>query len=371
MNLDELKKSGYIIFQCIAGSHSYGLNREDSDVDERGIYVLPLQQRLSIVGFDQEISNDTQDIKYYDICKYLKLAADCNPNIIELFWMPDDCIKFKDGRMDEIIQNRHLFISKKAYHTFSGYAYAQIQKCKGQNKLINNPKSQEHPQKEDFCWLIPNSYAFVHQNAHNNRELFDSFMKCPGRPVPIKDFKINLSEFHVSSLEHSSNIFRLYNYGSNAKGVFRGDSMLVCESIPIEDEREKFVGFLIYNQHEYEKALKEWKQYWDWVKNRNESRWTDQEKKLITYDAKNMQHCFRFLYSGKNIMKNSEPIVRFSGEQREFLMDIRNNKFSYEHLMQLVEREMAELDELKEKSSLPFGCNVKKVNELYLDLIHA
>jgi len=50
-------------------------------------------------------------------------------------------------------------------------------------------------------------------------------------------------------------------------------------------------------------------------------------------------------------------------------MDIRRNKFSYEYLMELVEKEMKELEELKEKSTLPWGCNISKVNELYLELI--
>ena len=50
-------------------------------------------------------------------------------------------------------------------------------------------------------------------------------------------------------------------------------------------------------------------------------------------------------------------------------MDIRKNKFTYEYLMELVKKEMKELDELKETSTLPWGCNVKKVNELYLELI--
>ncbi len=82
-----------------------------------------------------------------------------------------------------------------------------------------------------------------------------------------------------------------------------------------------------------------------------------------------MSHCFRLLYSGKHILTYKEPIVRFEGKQREFLMDIRKNKFTYEYLMELVEKEMKELDELKEKSTLPWGCDIKKVNELYLNLI--
>jgi len=36
---------------------------------------------------------------------------------------------------EHIRENRHLFLSKKAWHTYKGYAYAQLNKCK--NKNIN------------------------------------------------------------------------------------------------------------------------------------------------------------------------------------------------------------------------------------------
>lgn len=369
MNLEELEKSNYIIFRAIGGSHSYGLNTADSDIDERGIFILPLNQRLSILNFDQEIGNEKQDVKYYDIQKYFKLAIDCNPNIVELLWTPDDCVKFKNEKMDKIIANRNLFISKKAYHTFSGYAYAQISKCKGQNKLVHNPKPKDPPKKEDFCWIIPSNSLFLKSTRLDPKDT-----EMPARPMPLKIVIDNgrfttLDKYHCAALEHVSNTFRLYHYGDKSKGIFRGNDMLVCENIPIEDEWANFVGLLIYNEHEFEKAHKEWKQYWEWVENRNENRWLDQEKKKVDYDVKNMAHCFRLLYSGKNILEFGFPIVRFEGKQREFLMDIRKNKFTYEYLMELVEREMKELDELKEISTLPWGCDVKKVNELYLELI--
>jgi hypothetical protein len=95
----------------------------------------------------------------------------------------------------------------------------------------------------------------------------------------------------------------------------------------------------------------------------------NKNKIAVQGNSKNMLHCFRLLYSGKNILTFGSPIVRFEGKQREFLMDIRRNKFTYEYLMELVEKEMKELDELKETSTLPWGCDVTKVNELYLELI--
>jgi predicted nucleotidyltransferase len=365
MNVETLKKSNLIIFECISGSHSYGTNVETSDLDIRGLYRLSKDDYMSLVKPIQEVSDNKQDIKYYELRKFIELAKDCNPNIVELFWTPEDCIRIKSPIMDKLIENRHLFIHQRAFHSFGSYAYSQISKCRGQNKLVNHPELAIIPKKEDFCWVIP-SDGF---NAHMIRNIGDGSI-MPARPVPLKNLNSwNLSEMHCSALEHVSNTFRLYHYGKDAKGIFRGNDMLVCESIPFEDECSKFVGLLIYNQPEFEKAIKEHKRYKDWIENRNNARWVDQEKGLLNYDQKNIMHCVRLLLSGANILKNGEPIVRFEGEQLKYLKDIRAGKFEYEDIMARVEGLMAELDVLRDKCTLPIAHNMDKIDELYKELM--
>jgi len=140
----------------------------------------------------------------------------------------------------------------------------------------------------------------------NDLELAKFIANTPCRPIEYSRLSkiYDLSKFHVASLEHVPNTYRLYYYGVQSKGVFRGDQMLVeCESISLDDERDRFVGLLVYSEQEYEKELKAWKNYHNWVRERNESRWKDQENKVVSYDQKNMLHCFRLLYSGKNILE--------------------------------------------------------------------
>ena len=89
----------------------------------------------------------------------------------------------------------------------------------------------------------------------------------------------------------------------------------------------------------------------------------------MDYDVKNMMHCFRLILSTKSILNDHEPIVRFEGEQREFLMNIRKGKFQYEELMERLEEELASLEPLKEKSELQEKVNHKDIEKLYLDLV--
>lgn len=365
MDIQEIKEKGYIMFEAVAGSVAYCLNTPESDIDIRGIFKIPNEMHLALSHPPQEIDEGKQDIKYFELKKFFSLAAELNPNIVEIMWTPQDCIKICTPLMQKIINNRDLFISKKAYFSFSGYAWSQIKKASGRHKLINNPCPKEPPKKEDFCWIIPDlTKCFFSMDD----DAIDLMERCPARPIALNRTGADLSKCHVSSLEHVSNTYRLYHYGDRAKGVFRGD-MLTCESIPLEDEKNLFVGILIYNEHEWQKALTQWKQYNNWVDQRSEARWKLQVDGKLEYDQKNMMHTFRLLYSGKNILTKGEPIVRFDGEQREFLMNIRKGKYDYKTLIELAEKEMKEMEALKETSTIPHSVNMNKINDLYMEII--
>jgi len=364
MNLKQLKASDKIFFECIAGSIAYGTNVSTSDEDIRGFFTLPDEAYLSLIEPPQQVGDTKHDITYYSMRRAFELLQTANPNIIELLWMPEDCIKIKTPIMEKLIENRDLFISKKCFHTHSGYAHAQIGKATGQNKKVHNPQPKEQPKKEDFCWFMP-------KNSFDPTEFTDDD-DMPSRPIPANDYFLDgeLKDYHASSLEHSHNMYRLYDYGGEkTKGIFRGDDMLCCESIPKEDERTKFAGILIYNKDMYEKAIKEHKSYWEWMANRNEARWVDQEKGKLNYDQKNMMHCVRLLMSGENILKEGFPLVRFEGKDRDYLMSIRSGDMKYEDIMTEVNKRMASLKELNDTSdAIPHAVNMKKINELYKEL---
>ena len=367
MNITELKNSNRIIYECVAGSISYGLNIQGkSDTDIRGIYINPPAEYLSLSEPSQQISDDQNDVTYYSLKRIFELLQTANPNCIELLWMPDDCVKIAKPVYLELLKNRDLFISKKCFGSHIGYAQAQIQRARGKNKKVHNPQPETMPKKEDFCWVIPIDRAMPVNN-------WMSLGVLPSRPILLKEYakmrgQFGLERFHVAALEHVPGTYRMYYYGDGAKGVFRGDDMLVCESIPMDDECPKFWGLLIYNQNEYERACKDWHSYWDWMNNRNEARWIDQEKGLVEYDCKNLMHCVRLLMSGASILERGYPIVRFEGEQRDYLMKIRNGEFTYEEIMKDAEGKVAKLEALKEISTIPYSVDAAKIEALYKEL---
>lgn len=354
MNLHQLLHDyeANVIFSAIAGSRAYGTNTPESDEDIRGIYINPAIEYLKIDQPVNQVSDERNDIVYYSLRRFCELAANANPNILELLYMPEDCIKKTSKWMGLLIENRDLFITKQCVDTHIGYAQAQIKKAKGKNKWVNNPQPKEAPAKEQFCWYFPSVTGS------------GSF---PVRPIPLMETNIDLAEYHCASIEHTQWMYRLYHYGSGAKGVFRGD-MLVCESIPKLDELERFSGVLIFNEPAWQQALKDHSSYWQWINNRNDKRWQKQEAGEMDYDAKNMMHTIRLLLSGESILTNKEPIVRVDKTNLKLLTDIRDGKYQYSELIDMAESIISRAGKLKKATDLINKADLAKVNELLLSI---
>jgi predicted nucleotidyltransferase len=130
-----------IHYEVIVGSTAYGVSNDSSDID---IYAVSIPRKdvifpKHIPGFGKPpvffnsyqkhgvvIVNAEYDVSIYGIVKYFQLCMDCNPNMIDSLFVPDDCITYMSDIGEKIRDNRHLFLSKKCYHTFKGYAKKQL-----------------------------------------------------------------------------------------------------------------------------------------------------------------------------------------------------------------------------------------------------
>ena len=264
--------------------------------------------------------------------------------------MPPDCVRIESDTMRALCARRTLFITRQCVDTHIGYAFSQIKKAKGQNKWVNQPKPADPPRKEDFCHVLTRD-ALLRKEAP------------PARPVALARSGVDLARCHAARLEHTVDVFRLYDYGDDARGVFRGDALALA-SIPIEDESRCFVGLLLYNERAWQQALEDHRNYWTWRKERNEGRWRQQESGELDYDAKNLMHTIRLLSSGLSILERGVPIVLFEGEQRQTLLDIRAGRFSYAEIMQMAEDIKARCAALRDRNDLPETCDPAQAESL-------
>jgi len=346
----ERNSDGRLIFRGVYGSHAYGTSTPESDRDTIGVFMVESQRYLELDTPATQVSDVRNDHRFYSLRNYCELGANANPNILDSLYLPDDCILNTSVYWKMLQEKRELFISKVAAKTYCEYALAQIKKARGCNKRVHNPQPQEPPKAEDYCRFIP-------RNAPG----------MPARPLSLADAGIDLRQCHVSAVAWGSDLFRLYDYGEKAKGVFR-NGMLVCESIPKEDENARFIGLLLFNRQAFEAAKVKHRQYWQWYKERNPSRWQKQESGELDYDAKNLMHTFRLLYSGLNIMTCGVPLVRFEGEKLAELRAIRAGSFSYAELIEKAQSLSEKLEALRTSSTLPETADRKRINQLLLDI---
>lgn len=151
MNIQNLKTQNLILLEAISGSRAFGLATEHSDTDIQGVYYMPREDFFGL-NYVPQVSNETNDITYYEIGRLVELLQKNNPNILEVLASPADCILQKHPLMD--LLNPEDFLSKLCRDTFAGYAVSQIRKAKGLNKKILNPVDKERKSVLDFCYVL-------------------------------------------------------------------------------------------------------------------------------------------------------------------------------------------------------------------------
>ncbi|MCU9612564.1 nucleotidyltransferase domain-containing protein [Caldibacillus lycopersici] len=120
-----------------SGSFAYGTNTDSSDKDYKGICIPPIEFYLGLQSFNEfnttggkkyRNTKDDIDVTITHINKFVKDAIKGVPNNLELLFMQtNDYLKVTElGKM--LINNRQLFLSKRVYKKYNGYAQSQIKK---------------------------------------------------------------------------------------------------------------------------------------------------------------------------------------------------------------------------------------------------
>ncbi|MCP5303449.1 MAG: nucleotidyltransferase domain-containing protein [Pseudomonadales bacterium] len=114
----------YVIYRCVVGSRAYGLDHEESDLDLRGIYLPPADLHWSLFGIPEQLERGEE--AYWELQKFIVLALKANPNLLECLYTP--LIEHVDPVAQELLDMRHIFMSKLIYQTYNGYVMSQFRK---------------------------------------------------------------------------------------------------------------------------------------------------------------------------------------------------------------------------------------------------
>ena len=154
--IDTLLPEG-LISLCWRGSVAHGMYVPKSDPDSiddkdvMGVYIGRLEHYL---GFGQrdvfEKWEGEWDCVFYELRKFIGLLLNCNPNVLSLLWVRPNGIIFESSLGERLRQHRELFVTKKAYHSFSGYAHDQFKKMISFNQEAQALMQQLEDQLVEF-----------------------------------------------------------------------------------------------------------------------------------------------------------------------------------------------------------------------------
>ena len=344
------------------GSHSYGINTDGSDVDYKGIFIAPKDYYLGLKVIEQKdrgweedsdrfpVLNGVKDLVFYEVKKYLKLAKDANPNILELLFESPKFYEYIHPTVGQkLIDNRELFLSKKIKYSYSGYAYAQIRKIKSHRKWLLNPPTKK-PVAEDYELTDKSAFDKSEEKA------FITFLW-----MLIKD--------RIEYVEEQQELYDLISDRIDFKGVIN-NNQLPHEFYPyiqnLTKASDRYMDILRRTQ-EYRKDLYYWKSYQSWLKNRNPKR-AELEAKC-GFDSKHASHCIRLVRMGNEILTTGKINVDRRGIDADELLNIRLGNVDYDVVLAEAEKLFTQLDESYEKSVLPYKVDSEKINQLCIELV--
>ena len=308
-----------IILIGLGGSYAYGTEKEDgsSDLDCRGCALNSKEEILTNKNFEQFVNEET-DTTIYSFNKLVSLLSNTNPNTIELMGLKPEHYLYLHPIGKQLLDNAHLFLSKRAIHSFGGYANQQLRRME---LLCNRNVSQS--QREQFILNTINNAMYDIKQAY--QDFTDEEIKLYIDKSVQEGYDTEI--FMDVNLKH----YPLRDYCS------------------VWNEMKSIVSS--YNK----------------IGKRNE--------KAITHNklGKHMMHLIRLYMMCLDILEK-EQIITYREAEHDLLMDIRNGKYldsndqPIPEFYEMVDEYEKRLDYAKLNTNLPDSPDYKKINEFVMSV---
>lgn len=295
-----------LIYETMHGSRAYGLATDTSDTDRRGVFVPTATAFLGYLPAPEQLEPEAERV-LYDIRKFFRLAAACNPTAIEvLFTEPSDHLQVTAAGA-QLLEHRGEFLSRLAGDSFGRYGLAQLRRIRTHRRWLLNPPGAR-PERSGYG--------------------------LAGRSAVPKD-----EQGAVEAMLHNGRL----------------------------KEHDLAPSFLevLDRERRYRAALREWQQYQEWLKNRNPAR--AELEKRYGYDTKHAMHLIRLLRMAGEILTTGQVLVR--RPDAEDLLSIRRGRLSFDELLQDAEGLGARLQGLAGTSGLPPRPDEQRLNRLCAEIV--
>jgi hypothetical protein len=410
MTIEEIN-NGALAYKYLRGSWSHGIGVEGkSDYDYGGVYIAPIETILGLrSNYEEQVQDKKGDEVYYELGRWFELLLKSNPTALESLFIDK---KFVIGEVHPIIQNiinnREKFLSKDAFNPLVGYAVQQIKRATGYNKKCNIPEDFQRKDILDFCYTFKDQGSQPIKDFLKEHKLDQKYCglvkipnMCDGNSSIYGVYYDFAAYWHFENkAEEAENEMRNYalsdghEEGKWVEFFYGMDGFQNFNSIRGRIKDKEFFGYsgivhpneiyksndvrlssipkgevpictMTYNKNAYERHCREYKDWTEWKKNRNEIRYSD--NKGYNFDAKNMCETVRLIHTGIELARAGESNVERTWD-RDLLLNIKNHKVSYDEISAYVKAKKEEFDALLVKSTLPEHIDYNEVNELLIGI---
>jgi predicted nucleotidyltransferase len=137
-----------LILVGLTGSHAYGLAHEGytdpetgtvyppSDVDTRGVFVVPTKQVLALEKPRILVEHKDTDAAYDEVERFMQLCLKGNPERLEMLAAPKTLVT-PEGQL--LVDHQRMFLSKGLIKTYGGYAKQQLYRIESKQQRTSKP----------------------------------------------------------------------------------------------------------------------------------------------------------------------------------------------------------------------------------------
>lgn len=350
---------GLVLMRCVSGSHAYGMDTPESDIDIRGVFV---PERVYLLGCTKHVEQveAKPDTVMYALQKYMALCRNANPNILELLFLPEDCILETHPIYQLLHDARNVFLSRKVRFTYSGYAVSQLKRIRTHRRWLLDPP-KEPPKRGNFG--LPEGESLI------SREQVGAFYVTLAHV--LRDVaELELQLVHDRVLE----ILRSEAFPGWEGLIQRGG--IPPEALPAVQQltgaSDNFIEVLQHEQSFYA-AVNEWKRYNEWKRTRNPARAALEAK--YGFDVKHASHLVRLMLQGESLMQTGTLTVRLpnAADIRRIRSGIwlDGTPVQYEVVEEFAQTAEKRMQELYESKDCPLAkvADANRIDQLCMELI--